>query len=252
MFTNRWSAMLLLVASLVTIIAIEHHRVNRERTRAAILALSVSNGIAQRDSTRRVALENQKVALLLGDTLSMFEKKVVQATQQRDALDRALRTERIARYAMVAVLSPMHRESVAAETQATATGMRRAVFNVREAPYDVHAEVEIPSLPDTARLSVRVRLDPLHLNVRLSCGASDGNGIRGASITAEMPTWASVRFNQVEQSPDLCASPALSRSASSRGVGAFIPLLVGAGRVLGANGLNSWGVFIGAGIRFTH
>lgn len=41
----------------------------------------------------------------------------------------------------------------------------------------VHAELEMPPRPDTARLSVRVRMDPLHFAVRLMCAAPDTNGI---------------------------------------------------------------------------
>lgn len=242
----------LLAAALVLTVKIEEQRLSTTRSRAAMIALSAVNAAAERDSTHMVGLENKKVASLLGDTLELFEKQVMQAKQQRDALDRALRTERIARVAMVAVLDSMRRDSVLASAQAMHDGVRRAEFDVRQQPYDVHADVDIPAAPDTATLSVRVRLDPVSLTVRLSCGASDTNGIRGASITAATPHWLSVRFDTVEQSPDLCASPALAKPASSRGVGAFIPLMVGVGRVLGADGMNSWGVFIGAGIRLTH
>jgi hypothetical protein len=248
---NKWSPTLFLTIALTLSVIVQQHQLAAERTRAADLALSLSNGIAQRDSTHRVALENQKVVSMLGDTLQLFAKKVVQAKQQRDALDHALRTERIARYAMVSMVDSLRRDSVTAPTQTIHDGVRRAVFNVRDEPYDVHAEVEMPSVPDTARLSVRVRLDPVRLNVRLSCGTTDANGIRGATITAESPRWAAVRFDQVEQSPDLCASPALLQRASSAGIGKFTPLVLGAGRVIGANGMSSWGVFVGAGMRLT-
>ena len=249
MTTNKWLVVPLLIAALAVSVIAEHQLLIRERARVATLALSLENGVAQRDSTRRVALENHRIATLLGDTLQLFERKVVQVQQHRDALDRALRTERIARYAMLATVDSFHRAPIAAEQQATRGSVRRAVFTVRDAPYEVHAEAELPADPDTATLVLRIRLDPVPLRVRLSCGAADANGIRAASIGAEAPPWAAVRFDKVEQSPDLCASPALGRAAPARGTSALIPLVLGAGRVMGSTGGTAWGVFVGVGIR---
>ena len=80
----------------------------------------------------------------------------------------------------------------------------------------------MPPGPDTARLSVRVQLDPLRLTVR---------------------------FDQVEQSAELCASLALSKQSSGAGHLGFTPLVIGAGRVFGGNVPSGWGVFVGTGIR---
>ena len=247
MLANKWRAMGWIGMALFLVI--QEYALCAERRRAANLALGVVNERAAHDTTRTVALENTNVAHLLGDTLAMFEKRVVQARQERDAMDRALRTERIARYAMEAQVRTLQRDSVPAGQDTTLDGTRRAVFNIRDAPYDVHAEVEMPPGPDTARLSVRVRMDPLRLAVRLMCAPPDSNGIRAASITAETLPWAKVRFDQVEQSPELCASPALAKRGGGPGHLGFTPLVIGAGRVFGGNVPSTWGVFVGAGIR---
>ena len=251
MLANKWLAIGSIAVVLVLALGIQQHTLNAERHRAANLALGVVNERAARDTTHVVALENTNAAHLLGDTLAMFEKRVVQARQERDAMDRALRAERIARYTMESAVRSLRRDSVGAALDTIVGETRRAAFNIRDAPYDVHAEVEMPPRPDTARLSVRVRMDPLHLAVRLMCAAPDTNGIRAASITAETPSWASVRFDQVEQSPELCASPALSKRAGVIGRFGFTPLVIGAGRVFGGNVPSAWGVFVGAGIRVT-
>ena len=247
MNANRW--LICVGGALAFVMAVNQRTRLAEQHRAASLALGVANATALRDSTHVVARENANVARLLGDTLALFAKRVVQAAQERDVIDRALRAERIARYAMEVEVRSLHRDSVVASRDTEFGGARRAVFDVRDAPYDVHAEVEMPSAPDTARLSVRVRMDPLHLAVRLLCDTPDTNGIRAASITAETPAWATVRFDRVAQSAELCASPALAKPAAAMGHLGFTPLVIGAGRVFGGSAPSAWGLFVGAGIR---
>ena len=249
MLANKWLMMGWIGAALLLALVIQQHALIAERHRAATFALGAVNERAMHDTTHAVALENTTVARLLGDTLVMFERQVVQARQERDAMDRALHAERIARYAMESTVRALHRDTVAAVQDVTVGDTRRAVFDVRDPPYDVHAEVEMPPGPDTSRLSVRVRMDPLPLSVRLVCGAADENGIRAASIAAEAPAWATVRFDRVEQSPELCASPALAKRAGGVGHLGFTPLVIGAGRVFGGSGPGVWGLFVGAGVR---
>jgi hypothetical protein len=74
-------------------------------------------------------------------------------------------------------------------------------------------------------------------------------GIKTASIAASSPPWARLRLDRVEQSPDLCASPALLRNPTPHRTLAFTPLVIDGGRVFAAQGLGSWGFFVGAGLR---
>ena len=251
MLANKWLMMGWIGAALLLALVIQHHTLDAERHRAASLALGAVNDRAVRDTTHVVALENTDVAQVLGDTLALFARQVVQARQERDAMDRALRAERVARYTMGLSVGALRRDSVVAVHDSTRGDTRRAEFDVRSPPYDVHAEVEIPPPPDTSRLSVRVRMDPLHVGLRVMCGAADENGIRAASVAAEVPPWATVHFDRVEQSPELCASPALARRSSGFGHLGFAPLVIGAGRVFGGNGSGVWGMFVGAGVRVT-
>ena len=96
---------LALVAALVLTVRIEEWRLAAQRRRAAAVMVAESNRSAERDTTRDVAMENARVAKLLGDSLRLVEKQVVQVVEKRDALDRALGRERVARYAATAVES---------------------------------------------------------------------------------------------------------------------------------------------------
>lgn len=101
MLTNRWTGTALLILAFFAVITLQTHCLQTERRRAAILALGASNLVAERDSTRNLAVETEAVSHLLGGSLHAFGKLVIQTTQQRDALDDALGTERMAKYAMV-------------------------------------------------------------------------------------------------------------------------------------------------------
>jgi hypothetical protein len=82
--------------------------------------------------------------------------------------------------------------------------------------------------------------------LRLSCEAPNADGIR-AAIAAAAPRWACVRFNRIEQAPELCASPAIADAAHPRRA-RFIPLVIGLGTTLATHGGAGWGLFVGAGV----
>jgi hypothetical protein len=69
--------------------------------------------------------------------------------------------------------------------------------------------VTLPAFPDAARLDLRVALDPILVEARVTYSAPNEQGIRRAHVVASTPSWAALRFDRVEQAPDLCASPAL-------------------------------------------
>jgi len=125
--------------------------------------------------------------------------------------------------------------------------VRRARFAVRQAPYTVAAEVALPVPPDTATMSVHVALDELQLEARIGCAPANASGIREATVSMTGPKWAAIRLDRVEQSPELCASPALSSRGTGHSWLAGIPIVAGAGPLLGPGGKVNWGVFIGLG-----
>ena len=151
---------------------------------------------------------------------------------------------------MSASIAPVQQTLIApaaADSGDTLAARRRARFALRAPPYTVVAGVDIPARPDTARLNLHVTLDAIPFVARLTCSAPNADGIRTASLLATTPPRATIRFGRLEQSPDLCASPALVRAAPRRLV-ALSPLVVGAGRVFGPASRGTWGVFVGAGV----
>jgi hypothetical protein len=242
-----------LALALFVKLKVDDAQVASARDRAAASALALTNTVAARDSTRDLAATNQRVANLLGDSLRIVERQAVQITQRADALDRALRDERIEHATIRTTVDSLRRIAFATVVSArdavadSAHAVRRAHFDLRQAPYTIVADADIPPPPDSASLAMHLTLDPIPLDLRLECSPPDAHGIRSGSITAAGPRWANVRLDHVEQSPELCASPALSRS-ERRGRSRLIPLVVGLGTTLATHGATGWGLFLGAGI----
>jgi len=233
-----------LAGSLALAVTVEQARIASVRRHALVAALEISNLAAERDSTRNTALDNQRVAHVLGDSLKVAEIRVVQVTQHLDALDKALGRERVARYvdniAVDSLRRVVHAIGSGRET------VRSAVFDIRQEPYTVAAQVDIPTPPDSARIELHVAIDPIPIEARVSCSRPNGQGIKTASVSASSPTWATVRFGRVEQSPEVCGSPALRSEQSRHGLFSR-RLVVGVGRALTRNGWR-WAMFAGAGI----
>jgi hypothetical protein len=241
------------VGLVVAVVRVEEGRLARARQQAGELALEASNARALADSTRRVDGLDTRVARVLGDSLRLMERLVVQKEQRQDELDHALRRERIARYgARVTAesLAASSRGEVAASQVDGVGSVRRASFRIRQEPYTLSAEVGLPEAPDTGVMSVRVVLDTLHLETRVGCAAPDANGIRAATVSVAGPRWANVRLDRVEQSPELCASPGLMPPRVRPSSFGRIPLMVGVGPVLDARGRVSLGVVLAAGYGF--
>jgi hypothetical protein len=197
----------------VLTVKVEETRLEAQRRRAAAALLVESNRSAERDTTRDVALENARVAKLLGDSLRVVEKEVVQASQKGDALDAALGRERAARYAATALVDSLARVVATAESRvrgardsAGSSDTRTARFEIREAPYTIVADVDFPPPPDSARLRSRLVVDPIPIEARVTCAGVAG-GAREATVSVETPSWVTVRLGTVAQSPDVCARP---------------------------------------------
>jgi hypothetical protein len=236
----------ILAIAFAATVRIEEQRLEDARRKTAQVALQAMNLVAERDSTRDVAAANASVATMLGDSLRIVERQVMQVVQRSDALDRALGGERRARYLMKAAVDSLRVVAFGTPVRDLGDGVRRASFEVRREPFTVAAQVEIPALPDTARMDLRVALDPIPVEARVSCSSPDEQGIRRASVVARTPSWAALRFERVEQSPDLCASPALAGSAPSRQSFRLRPF-VGIGRVVSPSGSGIWGLIFGVG-----
>ena len=104
------------------VVVLQRHQLVVERARGVELGLAASNALAERDSTR-------SVAGVLGDSVRVFEQRVVQVAQWKDVLDDALRQERRAAYAMNVVIDSLRQTAAAVVSDGTE---RRATFEIRQ------------------------------------------------------------------------------------------------------------------------
>jgi hypothetical protein len=235
-----------LLCALAATVGLEEHRLERERLRSAEAFLTATNLVAERDSTRDVAATNARVARLLGDSLRLVERQVIQRDLHLDALDGALAAGAVrGRYALDVALDSLKRV-VPAALDVSRGATWAAHFDLRHPPYTIAADVEMPEPPDSARIALRVALDPIPLEARLTCSTPNASGVRTASIAASSPPWATVRFDRVEQSPAVCGFPPPAKQSRRRI--AFTPLVIGGGYVWPVESRARWGVFIGSGI----
>jgi hypothetical protein len=199
-----------LAAALVGV-AVQTVRLDAARGKA-VRAAVVSDSIAAAGDTSRTLSYDR----LLGDSLRAVQRRAFQAEQRSDELDRALGLERAAKVQLSTLVSGL-KASVQSETVFVTNGdsVRRAVFDVREPPYAVHADVAIPEPPGPARIDLRVALDTLGLDVRIGCGSTRGEAVRPAFVTVVAPAWAFVRLGRVEQAVGVC-SPLAVNAASGR------------------------------------
>ena len=245
-----WIASAVLLWVIAITVRVEETRLARERAHTGAALLAASNAGAARDSTREVALANARVARLLGDSLGLVEKRAQQVKQRADALDRALGRERVARFGAIAVVESLRQVAMAA-VDSNAEGHGRAVrvanFSVRHAPYTIGAEVAVPAPPDSARIQLRIALDPIPIEARVSCARADPGGIRDATVSVSTPKWATVQLGTVEQSPEVCASPTLSVRKGRHSPVEFRRLMVGAGPAFASDGRWRWAILVGGG-----
>lgn len=240
--------MLGLLVALVVTVRVEEGRVGKARDRVAELALQATNVAAERDSTRDVAMAERAVARVLGDSLRITERRVVQIAQRGDALDAALGRERRAKYDLVATVDSLTRVMASTTVTEGNGDLRRARFDVRQAPYTIDADVTMPVPPASATMAIDVALDSIPVDLRLGCSVPDRDGVRVATVDAVSPKWATIRFHRLEQLPELCASPALTSSSKrAERQFAFTPLTAGVGRALSLDGRWSWALFLGGG-----
>ena len=96
----------------------------------------------------------------LGDSLRVAERRAVQTVQRADVLDRVLRLERRMRDSLRVAVDRLRRQARSDSVVADAEdNERRAAFDVRAAPYTVHADVVLPRAPRRGSMDVRVDVD---------------------------------------------------------------------------------------------
>lgn len=232
--------MLGLVLVLALVLAFQSWRLRRAYEAAGQLALEADTLRASRDTTR---------VLQLQESLRVVQRQVVQRVPQVDALDKQLRLQRLALAQLQLEIHEL-RASVTSSTptrEDSSTGARQAHFDVRQAPYTVAADVALPRPPAPGQLEIQVRVDSAQLELRLGCSRADAAGIRSAQATVAGPPWLPLRLGRVEQSPDLCQSPALAKGSAPPWWHRLVPRVgAGYGLQLGQDGTVRAGWQLGA------
>lgn len=197
----------LLGAVLLASLAWQTHAKANAEHRAGALALQADTLRAVHDTTRRLTMA---LNILAAGTQAV-QRQAVQVIQRSDSIDRALKLERVAKDDLTATIAELRAQgtTTVAVANGTDTASRVAVFTGRQMPYTFRDSVTLPTPPHTATQVLTVSVDSLALEVRLGCGRPNADGIRSAQVTVTGPTWARLSLGRVEQSPDLCHSPAL-------------------------------------------
>ena len=235
MLLNRWSSGALAIVAGIAVV--QTVRLDAERVRGRLVGLGADSLQAAADSGRSSFFLKMSS---LGDSLRVAERRAIQTVQRADVLDRALRLARRVRDSLRVAVDRLRRQARSDTVVADAADdERRAVFDVRAAPYTVHAAVVLPRAPQRGTMDVHVGLDTLALEVRVGCGAPTAAGVRPATAVVAGPTWASVRLGRVEQAPGVCAAESATRGAGTSLVRRALErggVSVGYGATRGASG----------------
>lgn len=219
------------VALLVMALGWQSWQLARERSRVRDLVLRADSVEAAADTTRAVSARALKV---LGDSVQAVERRVVQERQAKDALDRALGRERIARAGVTVELDSLRAVVQAPVTSDPGDSVRSARFVVDEVAVTGTAVATLPRPPAAGSLDLRLAVRPIPLHLRLGCGPAV-NGMRPATALLAGPTWAALTLDSLSQDPGLCRSPILEERVSRwKWAG------VGGGIVLAILGLLGW------------
>jgi hypothetical protein len=231
----KWGAILFGALALVNVSAVVlyAHKLHNEQASHARTSLDLSNAQAAAETTR---------TRLVDSLTRVSDRAALQIPQKPDAVDRALKSTRIAIDSLRAVIRALnvHAQStgdVVTTTSATGDTVRHATFNVRDAPYTARADVALPAR-GRGSIDLSVSLDTIPLTVRPSCSDADANGIRAARVSVSAPPWATVLLARVEQDASLCHSPAIEQAAGDASAAhdrrLRLALVVGYGATMGA------------------
>lgn len=197
-----WIVFAILAAAVVVLLFMLRHARGELRD----VGLRADSLEAVADTNRRHVLSAKDSAKLLGDSLIIVQRRVVQVAAERDAFDRALRLERIAKGNLVTEVARLRAGNITSTRPTTdSAGVRSATFDIRRPPYTVFLGVSLPPAPSPGRVdTLDVAIDRIPITIREGCGERNAQGIRAATWTITSPPWATVHIERVEQDPELC------------------------------------------------
>jgi hypothetical protein len=212
-----------LIIILVAIIGAGAIAIKVLRGQVAAAQLAELNAKAAADSTRDVEMSKKDSIKLLGDSLRAVEQLAVQERMKADAFDRATKRQTEALIAATLVIERVSGLIGSSDTVRSSRGdsMRFAKFHERREPFTLDAEASLPR-SGRAILSYTIAVDTARAELRLGCSAPErGKLVRAATASAITADWLKLRFDRVQQSPEICAnSPIAKRAVKPRlGIG---------------------------------
>lgn len=242
--SNRTAQALAALLALVLVFGVQECRVRKAQRATGQQALAADTMQATHDTSRVVSLSPKDSARILGDSLRAVQRMVVQVVQKNDALDNAMRLQRVAMQQLTLAVQALnaHASSSAPVTE-SAEGARVAHYDVRQAPYTVRIDDTLPKPPGRGRVAVGVALDTASVGVRIGCARANPAGIRSAEATVTGPPWLGLRLGRVEQDPSVCQSPALAAPGKPSWWRGLIPrpsVGYGVARVRDSDGTTNW------------
>jgi hypothetical protein len=186
-------AALFIVAVLAIELVVSRVELAHNRATSASNALRADSLAAALDTTRAIALSLKSRNAILGDSLQALERRAVQvAAVDRDALDKATGRTSVVRTGITVTPGTVKTEALGAST-VSADSVRMAVFHVDSSAavgstrFVADVVTRIPPPPALASLSLSLKLEPIHLEPRIQCGAPDAGGVRPASLAVLAP-----------------------------------------------------------------
>lgn len=177
---------LLLLVIVFLVWRVNHWKAETEKAR-----IEASNAEAIHDTTR------VEVVTVDSSQVKVYRRMAMQERQRADDLDRALKTERVARLLAVAVIDSLRAFLRPVDTVVvTPEDTRVQSFNLRQVPYTIDATASLPPR-GIGSLRVGINLDPIPLNVRLACKPK-------VEALVIPPSWARVQLDSLSFDPSVC------------------------------------------------
>lgn len=176
--------------------------VNSLKGQIARLQIEKDSVEAVADTTRLLQIAS------LEDSLSLYQRRIVQTEQRLDDIDNELRQERAFRASLSLRLDSLTSELSSPVTEAGDT--LRMHFEQDTLPYQLEADVLVPPAdpvtlvrPDAfARFTVR--LAPIPIEARIGCSPNANDSFNQATLNIITPEWATVEIGEVQQEPRVC------------------------------------------------
>lgn len=180
------------------------------------MALDVENAKARADQSHKVQLSALQRAQILGDSLDAVTKLAEQVPLLRDALDKATKQlPRVTASLRAEIAGLQARVQTSAPVASDSQDVRHGTFDVRQIPFTVHVETELPPPPARGTAAVQVAVDEAHVGARLSCSTHANHGVRAASLTLVTPIWLRATIDSVRQDPAVCGAVGEEKKSSA-------------------------------------